>query len=318
MNYRACATHANRRFTRADILRAAAGGGAWLLAGKPAIAQSPTENRMRTRAIPSTGEQLPVIGCGTWQGFDVGDDPAARKPLAAVLRTLFAAGGSVLDSSPMYGRSEAVTGDLLAETGTRAKAFLATKVWTRGREEGRRQIERSMTLMRTDRLDLLQVHNLSDWTVQLATLRELKASGRIRYLGVTHYTAGAYADLEAVMRGEALDFIQVNYSADDRAAEERILPLAADRGMAVLVNLPFGGGGLLRRVRAEPLPDWAAEAGCTTWAQLFLKFVLAHPAVTCVIPGTANPEHMAQNAQAGVGPPLDAAMKQRLVEDLAR
>ena len=273
---------------------------------------------MQTRVIPSTGEQLPVIGCGTWQGFDVDDDPAARKPLAAVLRTLFEAGGSVVDSSPMYGRSEQVTGDLLAETGTRAKTFLATKVWTRGREEGRRQIERSMKLLRTDSLDLLQVHNLSDWKVQLATLRELKATGRIRYLGVTHYTSGAYADLEAVMRGEALDFIQVNYSADDRAAEERILPLAADRGMAVLVNLPFGGGGLLRRVRTKVLPDWAAGAGCTTWAQLFLKFVLAHRAVTCVIPGTANPEHMAQNAQAGVGPPLDAAMKQRLIEDLTR
>lgn len=273
---------------------------------------------MQTRVIPSTGEQLPVIGCGTWQGFDVDDDPAARKPLAAVLRTLFEAGGSAIDSSPMYGRSEAVTGELLAETDTRAKAFLATKVWTRGREEGRRQIERSMKLLRADSLDLLQVHNLSDWKVQLATLRELKATGRIRYLGVTHYTSGAYADLEAVMRGEALDFIQVNYSADDRAAEERILPLAADRGMAVLVNLPFGGGGLLRRVRTKVLPDWAAGAGCTTWAQLFLKFVLAHPAVTCAIPGTANPEHMAQNAQAGVGPPLDASMKQRLIEELAR
>ena len=273
---------------------------------------------MQTRVIPSTGERLPVIGCGTWQTFDVGDDAAARKPLAAVLRTLFAAGGSVIDSSPMYGRAEEVTGDLLAETGAREKAFLATKVWTRGREEGRRQIERSMKLMRADRLDLLQVHNLSDWTVQLATLRELKAAGRIRYIGVTHYTSGAYADLEAVMRGETLDFIQVNYSADDRTAEKRILPLAADRGMAVLINLPFGGGGLLRRFRARPLPDWAAEAGCTTWAQLFLKFVLAHPAVTCVIPGTANPEHMAQNAQAGVGPPLDAAMKQRLIAELAR
>lgn len=273
---------------------------------------------MQTRAIPSTGERLPVIGCGTWQGFDVANDPAARQPLAAVLRTLFAAGGSVIDSSPMYGRSEEMTGDLLVETGARQKAFLATKVWTRGREEGRRQIERSMKLLRTDTLDLLQVHNLSDWKVQLATLRELKATGRIRYLGVTHYTSSAYADLEAVMRGEALDFIQVNYSADDRAAEERILPLAADRGMAVLINLPFGGGGLLRRVRAKPLPAWAAEAGCTTWAQVFLKFVLAHPAVTCVIPGTANPDHMAQNAQAGVGQPLDATLKQRLAEELAR
>ena len=273
---------------------------------------------MQTRAIPSTGERLPVIGCGTWRTFDVGDDAQARAPLAQVLEALFAADGSVIDSSPMYGRSEDVAGALLARAGSRAKAFVATKVWTQGKEAGRQQIERSMQALRTDVLDLLQVHNLSDWRVQLATLRDLKAARRIRYLGVTHYTSSAYADLEAVMRGEPLDFIQINYSPDDRAAEARILPLAAERGMAVLVNLPFGGGGLLRRVRTRPLPSWTAEAGCTTWAQLFLKFVLAHPAVTCVIPGTANPEHMMQNAQAGVGPALDGTFKQRLVEELDR
>lgn len=303
--------------SRADVLRGAAAAGAWGLAFTPVWAMAETKT-MQTRAIPSTGERLPVIGCGTWRTFDVGDDPKARAPLAQVLEALFAAGGSVIDSSPMYGRSEGVAGDLLAQAGTRQRAFVATKVWTQGKEAGRQQIERSMQALRTDVLDLLQVHNLSDWRVQLATLRDLKAARRIRYLGVTHYTSSAYADLEAVMRSERLDFIQINYSPDDRSAEARILPLAAERGMAVLVNLPFGGGGLLRRFHTRPLPSWAAEAGYTTWAQLFLKFVLAHPAVTCVIPGTADPEHMTQNAQAGIGPALDGALRQRLIEDVDR
>jgi diketogulonate reductase-like aldo/keto reductase len=271
---------------------------------------------MQTRTIPSSGEKLPVVGCGTWQTFDVGADAAARKQLAAVLTTLFNAGGAVIDSSPMYGTSEDVAGSIVGELGARHKAFLATKVWTRGREAGVKQIERSMQLLRTDTLDLMQVHNLLDWRVHLATLRDLKSKGRIRYLGVTHYTSSAYGELEAVMRGEKLDFVQVNYSADDRAAEDRILPLAADRGMAVLINLPFGGGGLLRRLRSRPLPQWAGEIGCSSWAQVLLKFVLGNPAVTCVIPGTSNPEHMRENAQAGVGAFLNEAQRRRIVAEL--
>jgi diketogulonate reductase-like aldo/keto reductase len=201
----------------------------------------------------------------------------------------------------MYGRAEAVTGELLAAAGSHGKAFLATKVWTRGRAEGIRQMEESLRRLQVERLGLMQIHNLVDWQTHLATLRDWKAAGRVRYLGVTHYTAGAYDALEAVMRAEALDFVQINYSADEREAERRILPLAAERGMAVIINRPFGGGGLLRRLRERPLPPWAAEIGATSWAQVLLKFVLSHPAVTCAIPGTSRPEHMADNALAGTG-----------------
>jgi diketogulonate reductase-like aldo/keto reductase len=305
-------------FTRAEIFKlAGAAGLASLFGGRAFGQQSPEKVLMQTRVIPSSGEKLPVIGCGTWQTFDVGGDMNARKRLADVLTTLFDAGGSVIDSSPMYGTSEDVAGSLVAELGARKTAFLATKVWTRGREAGVKQIERSMQLLRTDKLDLMQVHNLLDWRVHLATLRELKSKGRIRYLGVTHYTSSAYRELEAVMRGEKLDFVQVNYSVDDRAAEDRILPLAAERGMAVLINLPFGGGGLLRRLSKRPLPQWATEIDCHTWAQILLKFVVGHPAVTCVIPGTSNPEHMRDNAQAGVGAFLTEPQRKRIVAELS-
>ncbi len=258
---------------------------------------------MKTRTIPSTREALPVVGCGTWIGFDVPDDPAALAPLAGVVDALFAAGGSVLDSSPMYGRSEAVTGKLLAASGRHA--FVATKVWTSGRTEGIAQMERSMRLL--GRVDLMQVHNLVDWRTHLPTMRRWKDEGRIRYVGVTHYTSSAYDALEAVMRAEPLDFVQVDYALDDRDAERRILPLAADRGIAVLVNRPFGGGGLLRRLADRPLPAWASQIDAASWSQVLLKFVLSNPAVTCVIPGTANPAHMADNAAAGVGDPPDAS-----------
>jgi len=256
---------------------------------------------MHTRPIPATGEALPVIGCGTYLGFDVAAGTSEYQRLTEVLSALFGAGGSVLDSSPMYGRSEAVTGELLAATGSRARAFVATKVWTRGRDEGIRQMEESMRLLKTEVIDLMQVHNLVDWRTQLATIRDWKAQGRIRYVGVTHYTASAYRELEAVLRAEPLDFVQLNYALDDREAEQRLLPLAAERGIAVLVNRPFGGGGLLRRLRGRPLPGWAQEIGAASWAQLLLKFVLSHPAVTCAIPGTGRPEHMADNAGAGTG-----------------
>ena len=266
---------------------------------------------MQARKIPSTGESLPVVGCGTWRTFDVGAAPAERAPLAEVLRVLFDAGGSVIDSSPMYGKAEGVVGDLLAAAGTRDKAFLATKVWTSGREAGIAQMEQSFQRLRTPRIDLLQVHNLVDWRTHLATLRDWKAQGRIRYIGITHYTASAYAEVEAVLRAEPLDFLQINYSIDARQAEERLLPLAAERGTAVIVNMPFGGGGLLRRLRTQPLPGWAGEIGCGSWAQLLLKFVLSHPAVTCTIPGTTWPEHMADNAAAAAGGFPDAAFWQR-------
>ena len=287
--------------TRAEFLRLSAGAIAACALGGRAL-QSIASPAMPTRAIPSTGEPLPVIGLGTYQGFDVAPGSAAYAQLPEVLRALFAGGGSVIDSSPMYGRAEATTGELLAAAGIRSRAFLATKVWTRGRADGRRQIEESLRLLRADPVDLLQVHNLLDWRTHLPMLRELKAAGRIRYIGITHYSAGAYDELAAVMRAERFDFLQINYSLDEREAERNILPLAAERGMAVLINRPFGGGGLLRRLRDRPLPGWATDIGAATWAQLLLKFVLSQPAVTCAIPGTGRPEHMADNARGGVGP----------------
>ena len=272
---------------------------------------------MQTRAIPSTGEALPVIGCGTWKGFDVGSAPADRERLGEVLRVLFEAGGSVLDSSPMYGAAEEVVGDLLAGMKSRDKAFIATKVWTSGREAGIRQMRQSIKLLRTERIDLMQIHNLVDWRTHLATLRAWKDEGRIRYLGVTHYTPAAHDQLEAVMRAEKLDFVQLNYAFDDRAAERRLLPLAAERGIAVIVNQPFGSGALLRRLSGRPLPEWAADIGATSWAQLLLKFVLSHPAVTCVIPGTGKPEHMKDNVQAGFGAVPEPAFWSRVANSLA-
>jgi diketogulonate reductase-like aldo/keto reductase len=283
---------------------------------QPSHVQQQQASRMHQRKIPSSGEMLPVVGCGTWRTFDVGARPEERVPLAEVLRILFEAGGSVIDSSPMYGAAEGVVGDLLAGTGTRGKAFLATKVWISGRDSGVAQMQRSMALLRTDRIDLMQVHNLLDWRAHLPTLRAWKTEGRLRYLGVTHYTQSAHGELEQVLRAESWDFVQLNYALDDRAVERRLLPLAAERGIAVIVNQPFGGGGLLRKLLGRKLPDWAGEIGCTSWAQLLLKFVLAHPAVTCVIPGTGKPEHMRDNVQAGVGTYPDAALLRRMASEI--
>jgi diketogulonate reductase-like aldo/keto reductase len=297
--------------TRASFLKLAAGGAAAL-----ALAPAHGQTKMQTRPIPSTSEALPVIGCGTWRTFDVGGKAEARKSLTEVLRVLFEAGGSVIDSSPMYGTSEAVVGDLLAEMKAHDRAFLATKVWTSGRQAGIAQMQESMRLLKDDRLDLMQIHNLVDWRTHLATLRAWKAEGRIRYLGITHYTPSAHDQLEAVMRAERLDFVQLNYAVDDRAAEQRLLPLAAERGIAVLVNQPFGGGGLIRSLAAKPLPPWAKEIGCESWAQILLKFVLSHPAVTCAIPGTSRPEHMKDNAGAGSGPLPDASLRARIAASL--
>jgi diketogulonate reductase-like aldo/keto reductase len=266
---------------------------------------------VQTKPIPSSGEPLGVIGLGTYVGFDV-QGRGATAPLRRVLHNLLDPGGSVIDSSPMYGRAEGVTGELVAASGTRERTFLATKVWTRGSEAGIAQMNRSMELLRTDRLDLMQVHNLVDWRVHLKTLRAWKDAGRIRYVGVTHYTSSAYPELEAVLRAEPLDFLQLNYSVADRAAEQRLLPLALERRVAVLANLPLASGAVLRAVAARPLPAVAGELGCASWAQLLLKFVVSHPAVTCAIPGTSSPQHMAENAAAGTGPLPDAAQRARI------
>ena len=267
---------------------------------------------MITRKIPSSGEDLPVIGLGTYKGFDVGAGPKERTALGDVLQTLFSSGGSVIDSSPMYGRAEGVVGDLLATHQAREKAFVATKVWTEGRAAGIDQMKRSMKLLRCEQIDLMQVHNLVDWRTHLATLSAWKEEKRIRYLGITHYSSSAYGELEKIMRAEALDFVQLNYSLDEREAERRLLPLAAERGMAVLVNLPFGQGRLFKTLRGKPVPPWLQEAGCETWSQVLLKFALAHKAVSCVIPGTGNAEHMAENCRAGDGATLEKSLVSKL------
>ena len=295
----------NYPLRRSSFLRLAALASLGALPVREAFAQANV--RMTTRPIPATGEALPAVGCGTWIGFDHSPGSAEYQRLPGVLDALFAAGGSVVDSSPMYGRAEENTGQLLAAAKQRPRAFLATKVWTSGRAAGIAQMEQSFKRLATDRIDLMQVHNLVDWRTHLATLRGWKEQKRVRYVGITHYTASAYDQVEAVLRAETLDFLQINSSIDDRAAAQRLLPLAAERGVAVIVNMPFGGGGLLRRLRDQPLPGWAGEIGCTSWAQVLLKFVLSHPAVTCTIPGTSRAEHMADNASAGTGAMPDAA-----------
>jgi aryl-alcohol dehydrogenase-like predicted oxidoreductase len=287
--------------TRAQFLKLA-GGAALALAGGVNLPAHASGGKMLARAIPSSGEKLPIIGCGTSRVFDVSIGSSDYQRLPGVLQALYEAGGSVIDTSPMYGKAEAVTGELFKTSASRSKAFVATKVWTNGREDGISQMQKSMQLLQTDKIDLMQVHNLLDWRVHLATLRDWKAKGTIRYLGVTHYTVSAYRELEAVMKAEQLDFIQINYSLDEREAEARILPLAAERGIAVLINRPFGGGSLLRKQRNKPLPGWASEINAASWAQILLKFVLSQPAVTCAIPGTGKAEHMIDNAQAGVSP----------------
>jgi diketogulonate reductase-like aldo/keto reductase len=269
------------------------------------------------RPLPRGGDSLPVIGLGTWQTFDASASPAAREPLKNVLRAFVRLGGKVVDSSPMYGKSESVVGDLAAELGLQNQLFLATKVWTSGRDSGIRQMEESFRRLRTERVDLMQVHNLVDWRTHLATLRRWKEQGKIRYIGVTHYTAGAYDQLAAVLEKEDLDFVQLNYSVAERDAERRLLPLAAEKRIGVVVNRPFAEGGLFSKVRGKPLPPWAAQIGCASWAQFLLKFVVSHPAVTCAIPATSKVQHLTDNMQAGVEPFPDAGMRERMARYVA-
>ena len=255
---------------------------------------------------------MPVIGLGTWRAFDVGSDETIQRPLRQVLQRLLDDGGRIIDTSPMYGRAEAVTGDLLAESGARPRSFLATKVWTTGRERGIEQMRRSAQLLRTEVIDLMQIHNLVDWRTHLATLRRMKEEGRVRYIGITHYTTGALPQLARILQAEpGIDFVQLGYSLAARAAETELLPIAADRGVAVIANQPLERGDLFRRVRRHALPDWAREFDCASWAELFLKYVLADPAVSCVIPATGNPDHMKDNLAAGFGALPDARQRER-------
>jgi diketogulonate reductase-like aldo/keto reductase len=269
---------------------------------------------MVTRKIPASGEEIPVIGMGSSDTFDVGDDAMKRAGLQGVLRGLVEAGGRVIDTSPMYGSAESVLGDLIDDLRLGPKLWLATKVWTRGREAGARQIEESFARLRAKRLDLLQIHNLLDWREHVPTLRALQADGRVRYSGITHYRADAHAELERVLGEAKFDWLQVNYSLAEREAEDRLLPFCRDRGIAVMANRPFADGALFARVRGRPLPGWAEEIGCRSWGQFFLRFVIAHPAVTCVIPATSKPQHMIDNAAAGQAPLPDERQRRRMAE----
>ena len=271
---------------------------------------------MLTRKIPFTGEELPVIGLGTWQTFDVGSTEKERAPLEEVLREFVALGGRLVDSSQMYGRSEEVVGAVAAKVGVQEQLFLATKVWTSGRQKGIDQMESSFHKLRAPRLDLLQVHNLVDVDTHLATLRDWKAAGRIRYIGVTHYSASAHAEVEALMRRETFDFLQINYSVAEPEAEKRILPLAREKGIAVIANRPLATGSLLQRLGKRPLPGWATEIDCTSWAQILLKFVVSHPAVTCAIPATAKLAHLRDNMAAGTGRLPDEALRARIAAEI--
>jgi aryl-alcohol dehydrogenase-like predicted oxidoreductase len=276
----------------------------------------PATPAMSTRPIPKSGEQVPVIGLGTWQTFDVGGDAAARAPLREVLAAFFAAGGRVIDSSPMYGNAEAVTGDLVAEITPAVDAFLATKVWTTGKRQGEAEMARSMQRMRTAQMDLMQVHNLLDWKTHLPVLREYKRAGTIRYLGVTHYAASAFGELERVIEKEQLDFVQLPYSIARREVEARLLPAAKATGTAVLVMRPFEEGALFAKVKGVALPAWAADFDCTSWAQFFLKFLLGDETVTCPLPATSKPAHLADNVQAGTGRVPDATTRAKMIAHL--
>jgi diketogulonate reductase-like aldo/keto reductase len=272
---------------------------------------------INTRPIPRTGETLPMVGLGTWQTFDVGTAPEERAPLSEVLDVYLGAGGRVIDSSPMYRRAEGVVGDLLAQRPGGAAAprpFLATKVWTRGgRAEGEAQMRRSFQLMRTERMDLMQIHNLVDWKTHIKTLRAWKAEGRVRYIGVTDYEVEAFPDLERIVTKESIDFVQLPYSIITRDAEERLLPAAAAAGVAVLVMRPFEEGALFAHVRGKELPPWAADFDCASWPQFFLKFILGHPAVTCPIPATAKAKHLEDNLAAGRGRLPDQATRKKMI-----
>jgi len=268
------------------------------------------------RKIPSSGEELPVIGLGTSGPFEVDGSEAKRAPLREVLAAFFAAGARLIDTSPMYSTAEAVLGDLLTPQ-MHERAFLATKVWTRGETSGIEQMQRSAQLLRTQRLDLIQVHNLLDLDSHLKTLHAWKAAGRVRYVGVTHYTVSAHAELERVLARESLDFVQFNYSPVTRDAEQRLLPLAAERGVAVLINRPFEDGALFQRVHGQALPAWAAELGVTSWGQLALKFIAAHPAVTCIIPATDKLTHLEDNLAAGRGALPDARQRAAIAQAFA-
>src|SRR6266699_3419170 len=301
--------------TRREASRLIGAGAAGLLLQIPTSrAQTKGEpSAMLKRAIPAFGEKLPVIGLGTWNVFDVDLTPENRGQLEEVISLFVKQGGRVIDSSPMYRRAEGVIGELAAKLRLRDSLFIATKVWTPGKEAGIQMMERSMERFQTKRIDLMQVHNLVDVETQMSSLREWKTKGRIRYTGITHSQARGFYEVERIMRSQKPDFVQINYSIMEPEAAQRILPLAQQLRMAVIINRPFGGGGLFGRVTAKSLPPWAAEIDCRSWAQFFLKWIVAHPVITCVIPATSKPQHVEDNMAAGLGRLPDTKMRQRML-----
>ena len=269
--------------------------------------------KLMTRAIPSSGERLPVIGMGTSRTFDVGADAGARSKLQAVLQAFFDGGGTLIDSSPMYGNAESVVGDLLKNVRNKDALFAATKVWTYGKQAGIDQMQRSMRRMGVAVMDLMQIHNLRDWKVHLPTLRQWKAEGKIRYIGITTSHGRSHDELEQIMRSETLDFVQFTYNIGNRAVEESLLPLAADRGIATLINRPYQRGALFKKVKGQSLPEWSKEFDCQSWGNFFLKYILSHPAVTCIIPATSKVHHMQDNMAGGFGKVPDQKMRQRML-----
>lgn len=281
--------------------------------GVPRAALSAPQSILR-KTIPSSGEMIPAIGMGTWITFNVGDDPQARAQRVEVLRTFFELGGGMIDSSPMYGSAEEVVGHCLAALGEPSSLFRATKVWTSSGDDGPDEIETSRKLWDVERFDLLQVHNLLAWEEHLHTLFDMKAQGRLRYVGVTTSHGRRHADIEHVMRTQPIDFVQATYNIADREVEQRILPLAAERGIAFIANRPFRRGDLIDDLQRHPLPAWAADIDCTSWPTFLLKFIVSHPAVSCAIPATSRVDHMQENMGALRGPQPDAAMRARMVE----
>ena len=266
------------------------------------------------RNVPSTEESLSVIGLGTSRTFDFDNDPELMARLVELMQSFFDNGGQLIDSSPMYGAAESVTGELLENIKSTKGLFAATKVWTYGKEAGIKQMERSMKRMGVGKMDLMQIHNLRDWKVHMQTLRAWKQQGRIRYIGITTSHGRHHEELESIMKREKLDFVQFSYNIEDRVVEERLLPLAQDKGIATIINRPYQRGALFRKVKDKPLPDWAAEIDCASWGQFFLKFIASHPAVTCIIPATSKLKHMVDNMTAGYGRLPDENMRQQMID----
>ncbi len=272
-----------------------------------------TMSEVQQRSIPSSGEKIPMVGLGTWQTFDVGNSSSGRAPLKEVLRLLVEQGGMVVDSSPMYGSSESVVGDLASGLKITEQLFMATKVWTSGKQSGISQMNRSMQRMQKRPMDLMQIHNLQDWKTHMKTLQAWKEEGKIRYIGITHYVESAYGRLEQIMKTYPIDFVQMNYSIASRESENRLLPLAQDKGIAVLTNRPYEGGSLFRRVRGRDLSALAKDLACDSWGQFFLKYILSHAAVTCAIPGTSKTKHLLDNLKAGKGRMPDSSERKAMV-----